>query len=332
MGLEVKKEDFGIEGEFITDDTIKEQGEALRKEKDQLKEKLSTYENLRLEANKKANKVYIFLIPLVIVIAIIGIQYPPLFFVAFVLLIIGLTYGQKEMKKVSKMLKEDLISKVIADTFENSQYSIKEGVNLGEVMQPNMIHRPDRYSSEDMITATYKNIKFLMSDIKLEDRHTTTDSNGHTRTTYQTYFKGKFVKIDLIRDLNLTLKLYEKSTFGFFQGALSGLEKIETESIAFNKKFKTLATSQQDAFYVLTPQLQEKFIELENKFRGSIYFCFQNGYFYCMINDGSDGLEVNPRKPIDDKWLKGILSEISLAATMIEEFHFDSDKWINKDR
>ena len=122
MGLEVKKEDFGIEGEFITDDTIKEQGEALRKEKDELKEKLSAYEKLRLEANKKANKIYIILIPLVIVIAIIGIQYVQLFIVAFLILIIGLTYGQKEMKKISIMLKEDLISKIIDDTFENSHY------------------------------------------------------------------------------------------------------------------------------------------------------------------------------------------------------------------
>lgn len=332
MGLEVKREDFGIEGEFVTDVDVKAQAEEDRLKKEEIEKKLTSYEEMRVAARKTAFKYYYIFIPIAIVIAIFGFLLPAMFIVAIVVLIVGVVLGQSEMNKVKKMLKEDLIVKVISDTFPGSTYSITNGVSLSEVMAPRMVSKPDRYHTEDMITAKYKNIPFILSDVVLEEKHTTTDSNGHTHTSYSTYFKGKFIKIDLIRDLNLTLKIYEKSMLSFFQGAMSGLEKVETESIAFNKKFKTISTSQQDAFYVLTPQIQEKFLELEKSFNGNINFCFQNGYFYCLINDGSNGLEVNPSKPIDKLWLNEILNQINLPATIIDEFHFDSDKWINNKR
>ena len=48
----------------------------------------------------------------------------------------------------------------------------------------------DRYHSEDYISAEYKNIKFEQSDVHIEEEHESTDSEGHTTTTYVTIFKG----------------------------------------------------------------------------------------------------------------------------------------------
>ena len=143
------------------------------------------------------------------------------------------------------------------------------------------------------------------------------------------YFKGKFVRIDLIRDLPLIVQVIEKEFLNF---RITKLEKVETESIEFNKKFKTYATSKQDAFYVLTPQIQEKLLELEKKFPGTIQYSFQNGYLYTYINSSQNEFEINFSKPIDEKLISRIKTEATLPCMIINEFRLDQDKWTNKDR
>lgn len=298
-----------------------------------LEKKLEVYESKRQAAKKKARMYYLILIPVAILVAVYGaMNYPPLILGGFVIWFISVGISQKGTTKISKELKDILITKIVRETFPDCTYSMETGIDLREVMATNMLHRPARYFSEDMISSTYKNIPFVVSDIKLQDKHTSTDKNGHKKTTYTTYFLGKIIKIDLLRDLDLTLKIYEKTTFSLFSGSDKKLNKVETESIAFNKKFNTFSSTEQDAFYVLTPQIQEKIMSLESKFTGTMHFCFKNGVFYCLINDSVNGLEVDINKSIDLEWYKSIISELNLTPSIIDEFRFDSDKWVNNNR
>ena len=49
-------------------------------------------------------------------------------------------------------------------------------------------------------------------------------------------------------------------------------KKVKLESVQFNKKFKTYATSEHNAFYVLTPHFMEALMAFEQKNKGKIYF------------------------------------------------------------
>ena len=82
---------------------------------------------------------------------------------------------------------------------------------------------------------------------------------------------------DFKREFNQVVKVLETRGLG---ANVRGLEKIDTESINFNEKFDTYTSDSLTAFYVLTPQIQEKLLELETKFKGSIFFAFMNGKFY----------------------------------------------------
>lgn len=298
-----------------------------------MNEELKKIEEERSRVQKKIKNVLMVTIPIAIILVIIGFvtkkALPVFVIIAVVIVAVPLLPITSEKNKMKKSFKTNVVKKIIEDTIEDAVYMPESGVSLETFLETKMVKRPDRYHSEDFISGVYNNVKFISSDVKLEERHTTTDSNGHTTTTYETYFKGKFVRIDLIRDLPLVVQVIEKQFLNF---KITRLEKVETESIEFNKKFKTYATSEQDAFYVLTPQIQEKLLELERKFPGTIQYSFQNGYLYTYINSSQDEFEINFSKPIDEKLISRIKTEATLPCMIINEFRLDQDKWTNKDR
>lgn len=298
-----------------------------------MNEELKKIEEKRSRVQKKIKNVLMVTIPIAIILVIIGFvtkkALPIFVIIAVVVVAIPMLPITSEKNKMKKLFKTNVVKKIIEDTITDVVYMPESGVSLETFLETKMIKRPDRYHSEDFISGVYNNVKFISSDVKLEERHTTTDSNGHTTTSYETYFKGKFVRIDLIRDLPLIVQVIEKEFLNF---RITKLEKVETESIEFNKKFKTYATSKQDAFYVLTPQIQEKLLELEKKFPGTIQYSFQNGYLYTYINSSQNEFEINFSKPIDEKLISRIKTEATLPCMIINEFRLDQDKWTNKDR
>ena len=57
--------------------------------------------------------------------------------------------------------------------------------------------------------------------------------------------------------------------------------------------FTVRASDIQLGYYLLTPQLVEKIMELKQSTNGNIIVCFKNGYLHIFINDGKDSFEPN---------------------------------------
>ena len=70
-----------------------------------------------------------------------------------------------------------------------------------------------------------------------------------------------------------------------------GLEKFETESIMFNKKFRSFTSDKQFAFYMLNPLIIENLLKLEEKRRINILLLFQN-QLHIGVNDRKDYIEM----------------------------------------
>ena len=71
------------------------------------------------------------------------------------------------------------------------------------------------------------------------------------------------------------------------------LEKIQLENPVFNDKFTVRTNDMQLGYYLLTPQLVEKIMELKQSTKGNVIACFKNGYLHIFINDGKDSFEPN---------------------------------------
>ncbi len=285
-------------------------------------------EELENERKKIAKKSRIFY-ALAFVFMILGMALcffvHPLFMLLIFIGVILLVVIMPQVNKFKKKFKGSVVSAMIKEELgSDAVYRQSGGIPIEEINALGVAAEPDRHYEEDYITCTYNDIPYEMCDCTLQERVVTHDSKGNRQVTYETYFKGRVIKIDFQRDLNMELKVVNNATRGF---KYKPLLPFETELIEFNKKFKCYASSKEDGFYILTPMLIQKMLELENKFKGGMYYVIKHNNLYVLINNSGDSLEVNIHKALDEKQLNKIRADILIGASIINEFRMDKDKY-----
>jgi hypothetical protein len=246
------------------------------------------------------------------------------FFILF-LLIIPIFFVMKAVglsNKFKETIKDELVHIVLEDKFDDVYYDRHQSIPQSVIDQTGLVKRPDRFSGEDYIKGTYKGVSFEVSDVNLKERQEHVDSKGNRTVTYPTYFKGRWYIYKFPKTFNGTLKICEKHPH-----EARGLERVETESIAFNKKFKLYASDKQYAFFHLTPIMMEKLLELEQLHRGSIYFYYTGNELHIGVNDSQDYMEIPFRKIIDEKAMKAFEGDVDLIPAIINELKLTSDKF-----
>ena len=239
----------------------------------------------------------------------------------------GLLFWMTSKKtKFLKEFKKNFVKDLVADLYPGSTFDTENGMPLKEVLAPGFFKDPDRYNTYDYLKANYQGLPIEMTGFDLKEERRSTDSEGHTTVTYETYAKGKLIMIDIEKDIKDTVKVLETKWLG---ANLRGLHKIETESIDFNKKFVTYTSNDLTTFYLLTPQIQLKLLEMENMFRGTIFYAFYDGKFYVAINDNNDSFVIDVNKPLTGEGMDKLVSELSLPVAIINELKFTSSKFKN---
>ena len=289
-----------------------------------MEEKLKEFEEHRQSVCKKANTYMYIGIPM-IAVGLIGAFLGAIFLFILVFVGIILIAVSSSMKsKVSKEFKNKFVPELVKSLYPDAIYRPNEGLSEKTIIEPGFYKRPDRFYSEDYVSATYNGIPFVMSDFDLKERHVHRNSNGGTTVSYDTYAKGRFMVFDFKREFKQVVKVAETKYLGL---NTRGLEKVETESMEFNKKFSTYSSDALTTFYVLTPQIQLKLLELESKFKGSIFFAFMNGKFYVAICDNISILDVNASKKVTNETLEILISQLSVPASIINELNLDKSKF-----
>ncbi len=245
----------------------------------------------------------------------------------FVFATVFFAKGAKHYQAFRHIVKSEIITALLKQSFEQVTYSPKSMISVQRINQTQMIRRPDRYSGEDLITGSYKDVSFEVSDIDLKQRVETRDSKGNVHVSYQTYFKGRWYIFKFERTFKETLKIGEGSSFNMNR---KGLVKIDTESIEFNKKFSIFASNQEHGFYLITSSMIEKLLELEKMHRGSIHYCFMNNELHVGVNDNKDYLEISIKKPINEETIKSFMTDINMVPAIINELRLDSQKFKNQ--
>lgn len=294
-----------------------------------MEEKLKAFEERRLKVCKKANTLLLVAILCIVVgVGLLMLTGYPISFL-FVLVAVILIMVSSSMKsKLSKQFKNEFIIQLVKDTYPNGVYNPGCGIDLEEMLTAGFFKRPDLYKVEDYLAAEYDNVPFEMCDFDFKEKHVRRDSNGNTRITYETYAKGRYMIFDFKREFSQVVKIVENAYLGLNK---NGLEKVETESIDFNKKFKIYSSDSLTAFYVLTPQVQLKILELESKFKGSLFLAYMKGKLYVAIVDGVSILDVNASKKVSLETLKMLESQLLVPASIINELGLSSTKFTTGD-
>lgn len=297
-------------------------------------DRLATLEAKRLAVIKEAKKDYkngsfgFIGIALGIILLLTIPDQMAFIIISFVagIIVIAIFFGKAGAKiaKVKAELKLQLVTTLLEEEFEHVNFDPKGRIPVSRMMETKTVKRPDRYAGEDYMRGEYKGIQFEVSDVDLKERRVHRDSKGHTHVTYETYFKGRWYIYTFPRNFHKELKILESGAPLF---ANKGLERVETESIQFNKKFRIYATDLEFGFYHITPSMIEKFLEFEGMHRGSMLYCIRNNELHIGVNDRRDYMEISYRTPITKATLGGLLDQIELIPAVINEFRLSSTKF-----
>ena len=196
------------------------------------------------------------------------------------------------------------------DAIPGIRYSPNQGLDPYTVYETDFLTRADRFTSEDFLAGDVDGVNFISSDVKLEERHVQHTKNG-TRTYYVTYFLGRVFKFDFNKEFVGDLHVLEAG-----RPKSSGFNKVQLESVDFNKKFKTFAQEDITAFYVLTPPIIEAITAIERRHPGRIGISFRGDHMYVAINNNKDTFELQMFRNIDDSMVQEFVDDL----LVIKEF------------
>ncbi len=217
-------------------------------------------------------------------ISIIG-----LFFV-LLLFFLRVNIGIKDYKK---LYKDTVVAKQFLEAFPDCSYQPANGISKEEIHAAGLIMLGNRYRSEDYITGTYKGVRFERSDLLIQNHHS--DSNGHSHTT--TYFQGRWMVFQAPKRFHTTLQIIQKNFSysnqkkGLFTSKEERRHEVEFENEQFNSQFNCYCQNDQEAYYLITPQMQEAILKLAQLIDGSLMLGFTGQRLHLAVNTGKDALE-----------------------------------------
>jgi len=281
---------------------------------------LDNYINLKNSAEKKVK-----IGGAIIIVSLAGLLFPENG--GMILLIGGIIagaitagIGMSGFSKLSKNFKVEVLNGLIATFVDNGKFDPNYGLSQGQVYASEFLKRADRFHSEDFLSGSMDGVEFISSDVKLEERHVRQTKNGQ-EVYYETYFLGRLFKFEFNKAFDGYLQVLE----GNRPTVNRKYTKVKLESIQFNKKFKTYATNDNTAFYVLTPHLMEALLSFEENNKGKIYFSFIGSKLYLGINNFKDTFELKMFKVLDESSFEEFKRELYVIKEVVTELKLNNN-------
>ena len=275
------------------------------------------------ERKKKAEKKIMIGGGLLILAVLLLFLLQELVFIAIIVGIVGivlLIIGFIRFGKISKEFKVKVMKDLIEDFVDNGVFDPSRGLSMNQVYSTEFIKRADRSHTEDFISGSMDGVEFVSSDVILEERHTRRTKNG-VETYYVTYFLGRIFAFDFNKQFEGYLQVLEQGR----PTVNRKYNKVKLESVVFNKKFKTYASSEHSAFYVLTPHFMEALMKFEQQNRGKINFSFIDKSLYIGINNMRDTFELKMFKALDENTINEFKKELLVIKEVIDELKLNNN-------
>lgn len=288
-------------------------------------------EELEKLRKKARNKIIIgILISVAISIAIyIFFKSVIAYFIFIISIIITIVITRGPVRKFTLAFKDTFVLKSLNNVFTNLAYHPEKGLNKEIIANTGMMDMGDRYSSNDLISAKYKNISVQQADVHIEEERETRDKDGNTHTYYVTLFKGRWMVFDFNKEFKANIQVRSKNFLNARANTFLGkskYNKVAMEDQEFNKMFRIFAQDDHDAFYILTPHLMEKIKKLSESVKSPLLFCFVDNKLHIGIENGKDSFEHSVFKKINEEEEKNkISSEIKEITNFVDELDLDND-------
>ena len=225
--------------------------------------------------------------------------------------------------RLSPKYKKELIGKMVEELIENGNYQPEAGISEASFNETGLFNSPDRYHSEDLISGQTGKTPFCFAEVHAEEKHTTTNSKGQTRTYWETLFKGFMFIADFNKDFNGHTIILRDSFLNFARG-----NRVKLENTAFEKLFDVFSTDQIEARYILTPSMMERMIKLDELSGNNILFSFHHSKIVIMIKTSRNHFESKLTRPVNEtKTLQEEYDTITGLTSIVEALDLNTRIW-----
>lgn len=193
--------------------------------------------------------------------------------------------------------------------------------------------RIDRYDGEDCFKGKFGATHLTFSELTVERVDKSTDSKGHTTTHTVTVFKGIYLIADFNKDFACQVKIepdVAEAAFGWVGRKLQGISGnlVRLESPEFEQAFKVTSNDAVGARYLLTPDMQERFLALRNDWSKDIHAVLMDSSLHLAIPQRENWFETSMDNPADDlPPLHGFLVQLMLILKITETLDLNTRLW-----
>lgn len=194
---------------------------------------------------------------------------------------LGLWSGGGQTKKsYVQRYKKELIAELLREEFDEVVFEPDQGITQGEIMPIKLRDYGDKLYARNRFEGSYKGVPFVFSELRLVEVH-----KKDKDVKEKELFHGKWISFVMYKQFEGEIQVHRNPTVRY-----KHLEKIHFEDVTFNKKFRTFASDQHTAFYVVTPHLMEKIVKLGGG--DEFDLCFENGRLHTAIKAYGDYFEA----------------------------------------
>ncbi len=175
---------------------------------------------------------------------------------------------------------------------------------------------PVRTLNQDtLIEGHYFGVPFTVCNV--ESYHYETRGSGKDAHQEKvTDFYGSVYSFKMNKPSSSIIKIVEGGNL--FKG-----KTVEFESSAFNKKFNAYCDDRENAFYIVTPQLQLAILDIEKALPGGLKFVFRGDELVLVASSNTTTFKGINLKKDDNYNINAILDSILAPAFIVEKMNLD---------
>lgn len=293
---------------------------------------LRIFETRRKRILRKIIKIQFF-IALLITALVIFLSFQPInlftaheFFafylpvsVFFLLTVFFFTYRQLA-KEYKEEFKQQVITAIVNFFASTLQYDPHGWVSESQYLQSGLFKTPHHsYGGDDRVFGTLGKTRIEFSEVVAIYR----GSQSSTINFYGLFFVADFNK--QIKGTTVVLPPdVDRTTINFYRH----LELITLEDPAFEKYFVVYGDDQNEARYILTPNLMERIVSFRERTGQKIRLSFWGEKVYVAIPSGYNMFEPRVYSTIWSKTLiKRYVDDMAMALGVVEELNLNRRIW-----
>ncbi len=162
--------------------------------------------------------------------------------------------------------------------FSELRYDSGGGLSYNEVSKMNLVMEGNSlfFQSSDALSGMLDGVRFYACNVKTAEK-----AKGR-RSLPDTLFEGQVLIFSTFDDRKISrgfVQAFPKNKLKQIKPKAAPLH-IETENSVFHETFAVFAENEENAFYILTPQVQEKIMEFQKAMSGPVYLSFVDSKLY----------------------------------------------------